>query len=234
MVHGDDFSALGNDTGLDLWEKGMAKAFEVKLKGRLGPEKHDCKELRVLNRILRMTDKGVAWEADPRHAEHVVRALELTQCRFVSTPCSKMPFDTEAFEKPQSTVNEVISSVVLRKPSSRPIRFCNDVTVHEIKPYSEVFGLHPRRIVIVSDAHDTLSFVRVPIGYDAFTGRSMSKMDHRRKRRTSPGGDRHAILRSALEDGAAWQIPTISLINAVSKQTKVCPKASGRQGREVN
>lgn len=69
----------------------MATAFEVKLKGRLGPEKQDCKELRVLNRILRMTDKGVAWEADPRHAEHVVRALELTECRFVSTPCAKLP-----------------------------------------------------------------------------------------------------------------------------------------------
>ena len=60
VVHGDDFSALGTDKGLDLWEKGMATAFEVKLKGRLGPDKQDCKELRVLNRILRMTDKGVA------------------------------------------------------------------------------------------------------------------------------------------------------------------------------
>ena len=36
VVHGDDFTALGTDEGLDLYEAGLAKAFETKVRGRLG------------------------------------------------------------------------------------------------------------------------------------------------------------------------------------------------------
>ena len=117
--------------------------------------------------------------------------------------------------------------MVLRKPSSRPIRFSNDISIHEVKPYSKVFGLHPWHIVIVSDAHDTLRFARVPVGCDPFTGRPMSTMDRRRKNRPINGGDRQEILRGALEDGAAWEVSTISMINAISKQKKFVQKRLG-------
>ena len=100
------------------------------------------------------------------------------------------PFDTEAFEKLQSTVNEMISSVVPRKPRSRIVHFNSNMTVHETNPYSEVFGLHPRHIVIVSDMHNTLRFSRVPMGCDAFTARPLSTMERRRKHRYIHGGDR--------------------------------------------
>ena len=43
VVHGDDFTALGTAHGLDLYEKGMQKRFECKLKGRLGFEKEDLR-----------------------------------------------------------------------------------------------------------------------------------------------------------------------------------------------
>ena len=45
MVHGDDFTALGTPTGLDLYEKGMAATFECKFKGRLGHGDNDLKEM---------------------------------------------------------------------------------------------------------------------------------------------------------------------------------------------
>ena len=65
VVHGDDFTALGTASALDKYEKGMQESFECKLKGRLGTDKEDAKEMRVLNRIGRITDKGLLYEADP-------------------------------------------------------------------------------------------------------------------------------------------------------------------------
>ena len=69
VVHGDDFTALGTDEALDLYEAGMKKAFEIKIRGRLGTDEKDDKEIRILNRIVRITPKGLFYEADPRHVE---------------------------------------------------------------------------------------------------------------------------------------------------------------------
>ena len=49
VVHGDDFTALGTDEALDKYEAGLRKSFECKMRGRLGEEAHDLKEIRVLN-----------------------------------------------------------------------------------------------------------------------------------------------------------------------------------------
>jgi hypothetical protein len=54
VVHGDDFTALGTDESLDLYEKGLARHFELKIKGRLGLDAKDDKEMRVLDRIVRV------------------------------------------------------------------------------------------------------------------------------------------------------------------------------------
>ena len=45
MVHGDDFTALGTDESLNLYEAGLQKAFECKIRGRLGTDKKDDKEI---------------------------------------------------------------------------------------------------------------------------------------------------------------------------------------------
>ena len=42
--------------------------------------------MRVLNRILRITDKGVEYEADQRHAELVIKQLDLEKANGVLTP----------------------------------------------------------------------------------------------------------------------------------------------------
>ena len=36
VVHGDDFTTLGNDDNLNWFEDMMAKSFEIKFRGRLG------------------------------------------------------------------------------------------------------------------------------------------------------------------------------------------------------
>ena len=75
VVHGDDFTALGESADLDWYEKALAEFFELKLRARVGPEEKDDKEVRILNRVLRLQDIGLLYEADPRHAEILTKSL---------------------------------------------------------------------------------------------------------------------------------------------------------------
>ena len=93
VVHGDDFTALGNADGLSEYEEGMTKTFECKMKGRLRRGKDDLKEMRMLNRIVKITDDGLRYEADPRHAELVAKSLTLEKCKLMETHCVKHHFD---------------------------------------------------------------------------------------------------------------------------------------------
>ena len=47
----------------------MQQAIEIKLKGRLGDEQRDLQDMRVLNKILRIRQRRLLYEPDPRHAE---------------------------------------------------------------------------------------------------------------------------------------------------------------------
>ena len=107
VVHGDDFTALGTEDGVTSFEKGMADAFEVKLRGRLGPDAKDSKEIRRLNRVLRMTPTGIAWEADPRHVELLVKSLGLEECRAVVTPGVKPKMEDAEYSDADQTIASV-------------------------------------------------------------------------------------------------------------------------------
>ena len=85
-VHGDDFTSTGTEENLKWFQQGLANAFEIKTKF-LGPDKdRHQQEVRVLNRILAWTDGGLTYEADPRHAEIIIRDLGLEACKPVTTP----------------------------------------------------------------------------------------------------------------------------------------------------
>eukprot|EP00972_Heterocapsa_arctica_P109931 16186930-Heterocapsa_arctica.AAC.1 len=86
VVHGDDFTTLGNDTDLDWMKKTLQQAFEVKVRGRLGSGERDVREIRILNRIARCTADGFVWESDPRHAELILQQLGLTSASSLSSP----------------------------------------------------------------------------------------------------------------------------------------------------
>ena len=89
VVHGDDFTSLASDEALTWMEGKMAEQFELKLRGRLGM---GCEgELRILNRIVRVTSDGLEYEADPRHIELIAESLELTNCKPVCSPGTKNP-----------------------------------------------------------------------------------------------------------------------------------------------
>ena len=67
----------------------MKEEYEIKVRGILGPEVSDDKSIRILNRCVEWRKGCIAYEADPRHAELVVRDLELTGGNSVVTPGAK-------------------------------------------------------------------------------------------------------------------------------------------------
>ena len=69
VVHGNDFVALGLAENLHWYEQRFKQHFEIGKLERLGTGPNDQREIRILHRIVRQTDQGVAYEADPRHIE---------------------------------------------------------------------------------------------------------------------------------------------------------------------
>ena len=64
VVHGDDFTALRVDESIDKLEAGLYASFEIPAHGRIG-EHLPLKEMRILNRIVTLTDNGIPYEAGP-------------------------------------------------------------------------------------------------------------------------------------------------------------------------
>ena len=78
-VHGDDFTAAGPKVGLDEFEKMMRARYELTCGGRLGPGDQDDKEATILNRVIRWTERGLEYEADPRQGEKLLHGLGLDE-----------------------------------------------------------------------------------------------------------------------------------------------------------
>ncbi len=75
VLHGDDFTVLGESKSLDWFGEVMQQRMDVKFKGRL--ERGKPGAVRILSRIVTGTEKGLECEADQRHAEIIVKDLEL-------------------------------------------------------------------------------------------------------------------------------------------------------------
>ena len=72
----------------------LEQHYELTEAHRLGPGAEDDKEARVLNRIVRWTDAGIEYEADPRQAEKLLRDLKVDDgVKSVSTPGVKVTKD---------------------------------------------------------------------------------------------------------------------------------------------
>lgn len=210
VVHGDDFTALGNSDGLDKFEKGMTATFECKLKGRLGTGDNDMKEMRVLNRIVRITPDGLLYEADPRHAEMLIKAFKLEDSKPVVTPGVK-PSDPEPDpdkldHEVAEEIHAIISSLSPSKCRRSRVSFCSHVEYHDVVPYKEIYGKHPR----------TFNFNKHGAMMRVCDGSTTHQYDGH-KVAVSPNA-RRTILENVLRDGAAWETPTVELIAKVSKR----------------
>ncbi len=84
VLHGDDFTALGESKSLDGFRGAIQKRTEVRFKGRL--ERGRLEAVIILNRNVSVTEKGLEYEADQRHAEVIENDLGLTpECKGVAT-----------------------------------------------------------------------------------------------------------------------------------------------------
>ena len=85
MVHGDDFVTVGRLSHLEWMRNLLQTKFEVKWE-ILGPCQEHKKEIKVLNRSIRWTDRGIIYEADPRHAQKMIEQMSLTAANGVRNP----------------------------------------------------------------------------------------------------------------------------------------------------
>ena len=221
VVHGDDFSALGTDKGLDLYEQGMTRAFECELRGRLGTGPKDLKEVKLLNRIIKVTESGLTYEADPKHVTLLAKALGMEECKNTFTPGVKSYTDAQIADGALSHEDEAQKFIhpLSLSSSRRPkVRFSPKVDIHEVPSYADVFGHHPRRCVLdgVVGAHH---LVLLEPGYDPYTGLRRAEVEARRRECWNPDPYRRASkLRDVLCNGPKWEEPTNAIIAAISKK----------------
>jgi hypothetical protein len=83
VVHGDDFTFLGDDVDLDWIQSAVALKFEIKVRGRLGDGPGDVQEMRILNRVVQWGTHGITYEADQRHAELIIQQFNLVAANSV-------------------------------------------------------------------------------------------------------------------------------------------------------
>ena len=96
VVHGDDFTFAGSDEELDKCSRMMSDEYDIKIRGKLGPDKGDDKAITILNRCVEWTPDGIQYEADPRHVEILINELDLHDTKPVATPGVKgAPIDDE-------------------------------------------------------------------------------------------------------------------------------------------
>ena len=165
VVHGDDFTALGTDPELDWYESQLAQHFELKIRGRLGEGCPGDNELRILNRIVRITPDGLTYEADPRHVDLLSQSMSLEGANSVVTPGIKDPepsYDASKNDDMPPSENlgaqadeEFMFSIkagekliaALSKKIGYKVSFSDSAPkTYPVVPYSEIYGEHPSRL----------------------------------------------------------------------------------------
>ena len=79
VVHGDDFTFAGTKKELTKVHRKMEEWYEIKLRGVMGSEGSDVKEIKILGRTVRWTKEGIEYEADSRHREELMKECGLKE-----------------------------------------------------------------------------------------------------------------------------------------------------------
>ena len=223
VCHGDDFTALGTDAALDKYEQGMAKAFDCGLRGRMGREDHYLEEVKILNRVLRVTSRGRNCEADPRHTELLARALGLEACGKVRTPGAKNVLEHELADgipehedKAREEVSKRVRSLQA-EPHSQKVQFKSQAGVREKELHIK---LHPRQYIIDGPV-GACSIRLIPSDPDPIHWLTQGARHAVNKIFGSPMWivELFFLRRNVLLRGAAWETPTsqrIAFLNAAS------------------
>ena len=85
-VRGDDYVSAGRPNQLKWMNDQLEDRYTVTTQ-TLGPGRHNQQQIEALNRILAWNnDRGMEYEADPRHIEIILKQLQLNEARAVTTP----------------------------------------------------------------------------------------------------------------------------------------------------
>ena len=253
VCHGDDFTALGCRGDLDWYENHPASSFELGEQIRMGEAATDAKEARILNEMFRLTEHGLRFEADPRHAEHLQKSLNLSTCKSVGTPGVKQlacdqeeEEDDGEIDNPELAAQQLVNlvdSTLIKTPSVRlkhkkegeqqvkivqRVQFDDNTTTIPLQhPYSVVYGRHPRRLCFTGPVGDN-RYELASSGANPFTGKSNNIMHARLASRPPIKTNREQRLLEFLRDGANWETATDDLVSTfigtISKKQKL-PKA---------
>ena len=83
IVHGDDFVTVGEVAEMEWLQRAMEQRFQIKTQ-LIGHK--ETREGKVLNRVIRATAEGWEYEADQRHGEVVIKAMNLQDAKGVTSP----------------------------------------------------------------------------------------------------------------------------------------------------
>jgi hypothetical protein len=98
VARGGDFTVSGDCDDLKKFAEDLGKKYLVKVRGVLGPDRRDLKEITLLNRVINWNEDSIDIEADPRHAELVIRELGLCDdSKGSTTPGCKIKDDEEPY-----------------------------------------------------------------------------------------------------------------------------------------
>ena len=77
--HGDDFCVVASQKQLQIFEKVLEKQFEVKQTGHIGFSASDAKELKILNRTIKIDvlNDEMTLEADTKLVENALESMKL-------------------------------------------------------------------------------------------------------------------------------------------------------------
>ena len=100
VVHGDDFTFTGERGPLEGVAARMKEHYQLKVRGILGDEERDDREIVILNRRLRWTAEGLEYEADRRHVKDILAYFGLTkESKGLDLPVVKDEEEKEAEEE---------------------------------------------------------------------------------------------------------------------------------------
>ena len=66
-AHRDDFTFCGLEEALEWIAGFMGGWFDIKVRGVIGGDPGDAREITILGRKLKYTDTGIEFEGDPKH-----------------------------------------------------------------------------------------------------------------------------------------------------------------------
>ena len=72
VVWDDDFTFLGRERYLKEIGAKMAEWYDIKIRGMMGPDAGDEKEIRTLNRVVKWESDKLIYEADDKHVSNIL------------------------------------------------------------------------------------------------------------------------------------------------------------------